>query len=426
MRDEGPIAVSRSAVRRAGATLWVIPLLCFASALVFAGFTIAVDRRWPDLVSTRIVGGPAGARVMLSTSASAMVTLTSLVLTVTLVAVQLAMNQFSPRIVRSLLHNVVSQLAVGLFGGTFLYTLVVLRVVEDNPPKVPGVSLLVAYTLMVSSAVALVLFVHHASQSLRVAGLIDLVGDETREAVPHEFPDLLDGPTVDADPAMIVAPDAGNVVRIQADELVELARRSGCALEVVPAMGDFVPRGAPLVRVHGDPSRLDGARAKELVALAAERTPEADTAYGIRKLVDIAERAIAQPFNDPTTAVQAIGRIHDIMRQIAGRAIPSGELRDSDGTVRLTIRKMTWEGYVRLAFDELRLAGARTPQVARVLMATLADIEGVAPEHRRPAVQRQRSLLCAAVQRTYDADADVRAMSTADAQGIGSGSDIVR
>jgi uncharacterized membrane protein len=412
-------------MKRAGATLWLIPLLCFATALVLAGFTITVDHRWPDLVSTRIVGGPAGARVMLSTSASAMVTLTSLVLTVTLVAVQLAMNQFSPRIVRTLLQNVVSQLAVGLFGGTFLYTLVVLRVVEDNPPTVPGVSLLVAYTLMISSAVGLVLFVHRASQSLRVAGLIDLVGDETREVVPYEFPDLLVGPTVDADPAMIAAPDAGHVVRIRSDELVELARRAGCALDVVPAMGDFVPRGAPLVRVDGDPSRLDGERAKELVALAAERTHEADTAYGIRKLVDIAERAIAQPFNDPTTAVEAIGRIHDIMRQIASRAIPSGELRDVDGTVRLRIRKMTWEGYVRLAFDELRLAGARTPQVARALMATLADIEVVAPEQRRPAVQRQRVLLVAAVERAYDADADVRAMSTADAQGIGSGADVV-
>jgi uncharacterized membrane protein len=291
---------------------------------------------------------------------------------------------------------------------------------------VPGVSLLVAYALMISSAVALVLFVHHASQSLRVAGLIDLVGDETREVVPHEFPDLLTEAAVDADPALIAAPDAGHVVRIQADELAELARRAACALEVVPAMGDFVPRGALLLRVHGDPCRLDRERAKELVALAPERTQEGDTAYGIRKLVDIAERAIAQPFDDPTTAVQAIGRIHDIMRQIAGRAISSGELRDVDGTLRLRIRKMTWDGYVRLAFDELRLVGARTPQVARALMATLADLEAVAPEQRRPAVQRQRALLRAAVESAYDADADVRAMSVADTQGIGSGADVAR
>lgn len=95
-------------------------------------------------------------------------------------------------------------------------------------------------------------------------------------------------------------------------------------LELVPVMGDFVPAGAPLLRVNGDPSRLDTTRVVRLVELGEERTHEDDPAYGFRKLVDIAERSIAQPFNDPTTTVQAIHRLHDCLRQLAPRPFPSG------------------------------------------------------------------------------------------------------
>jgi len=80
-------------------------------------------------------------------------------------------------------------------------------------------------------------------------------------------------------------------------------------------MGDFVPTGAPLFRVHGEAEVLDNEKIVRLVALGSERTHNFDPAFGFRKLVDIAERSVVQPFNDPTTAVQAINRLHDCLRQ---------------------------------------------------------------------------------------------------------------
>ena len=49
------------------------------------------------------------------TIATSVVTLTSIVLTVTLVTVQLAMGQFSPRIVRALLEDRSDQVAIAIF-----------------------------------------------------------------------------------------------------------------------------------------------------------------------------------------------------------------------------------------------------------------------------------------------------------------------
>jgi uncharacterized membrane protein len=125
----------------------------------------------------------------------------------------------------------------------------------------------------------------------------------------------------------------------------------------VPVVGDFVPGGAPLFRVHPGPRRArNGAgpaarlRADEiarLVLVGPERVHAEDPSYGLRKLVDVAERSIAQPFNDPTTTLQALHRLHDLLRQLAARPLPAGEHRDEDGMIRLVERTLSWEGYVR-------------------------------------------------------------------------------
>ncbi|MFI2281218.1 DUF2254 family protein [Nocardia beijingensis] len=89
---------------------------------------------------------------------------------------------------------------------------------------------------------------------------------------------------------------------------------------------------------RGGPVRLDHARVAGLVVQAAERTHGDDPAYGFRKLVDIAERGLAQPFTDPTTAVMVI-RLHDCLRQLANRDFPSGRHHDVGGEVRLIERR---------------------------------------------------------------------------------------
>jgi uncharacterized membrane protein len=139
----------------------------------------------------------------------------------------------------------------------------------------------------------------------------------------------------------------------------------------------------------------------------------------------MAARSVTDPFDDPTTAVQAIDRLHDGLRQLSGREFPSGRHEDAGGQLRLVIRELRWEGYVRLAFDEVRLAGAGSPQVARRLMAALEDLLAVAPEERRAPLERQRELLEAAVRREFEDDADVEAALTPDVQGIGSGRDVM-
>src|SRR4029079_7445991 len=143
--------------------------------------------------------------------------------------------------------------------------------------------------------------------------------------------------------------------------------------------------GAPLFEVRGESAALHDDEVTDLVVLSLERTLEQDVAYGLRLLVDIAERSLSEsPFQDPTTAVQAIDRLHDCLRQLARRPFPDGIHRDADGARRLLVRTMDWEDYVHLAFDEVRMVGAGSPQVVRRLVAALQDLARLSAERRLP------------------------------------------
>jgi uncharacterized membrane protein len=407
--------------------LWLLPLLCVLAGIGLALALMSADRSSNyHLVGASVTGSAASVQTILTATSTALVTLTSVVLSLTLVAVQLAMGQFSPRIVRAILHDRRSQLAIGLFIGTFAYSMTVLREVNGNSSgggKLPGLAVVVDYGLILSAIVVLVLYVHHTAQSIRVGGLIGWVADAARDEVDRLYPAAHEPQD---DPSLVAAPEYGIVTKLPHGVLVDIAEKADCVLELVPAMGDFVPRGGPLFRVRGSLPEPGRSAAALSVILERERSHEFDPAFGLRKLVDVAIRSIySSPFQDPTTSVQAINPIHDILRRLARREFPSGRHHDANGNVRLVERVMSWEGYVRLAFDELRLAGAGSPQIARRLRAALEDLRAVAPPARRPPLDRQLELLDRAVRRAYDDDADVDAALVPDMQGIGSGPDVM-
>jgi uncharacterized membrane protein len=410
---------SQRVVSKVQSSLWFIPVLCVLIGAALSSGSIAIDEATNyDLVSSSLTGGPDAALQILSTIAASMVSLAALVLTITMVVVQLAMGQFSPRIVQTFLRDKPSQIAVGLFIATFVHAMLTLREIRGSA-TVPGLSIAVAYVLVVISVVVLVLYIHHIGRSLRVSALIELVGSETRTLLDREYPNRMEART-SSDDRVIVAPRSGVVSFIERDRLVAQAVEWDCTLRLIPPLGAFVPAGAPLFRVDGDLDRMDPRAVVKAVRLGLERTLDQDVAFGLRMLVDMAERSLADsPFVDPTTAVQAIDRLHDCLRQIAQRELPDGRYRDEHGRVRLVVPVMDWDAYLHLAFDEIRIAGAGSPQISRRLTAALQDLETVVSGDRLAAVRRHRELLSDATNAVVtDAD-DLDFALRPDRQGIG-------
>ena len=335
------------------------------------------------------------------TIAVSMVSLATLVLTITMVVVQLAMGQFSPRIVQTFLQDRPSQLAIGLFVATFAHAMLAMREVQfDGDGQVPGLAIVVGLRPGADQ--------HRHAGAVRAPHRAVAAGLGADRAGRHRHPDLLErhARTAISEPrsrrrTSIAAPHSGVLVGIDRERLVELAADADCVLHVVPgARGLRTGRGAAGAHRRRAGRASTGEACIDALRSGMERTLDEDLGYGFRLLVDMAERSLSDSeFLDPTTAVQCIDRLHDGLRQLATREIHDGRFRGADGQIRLTVPTMDWAAYVHLAFDEVRLAGATSPQIAvgceppsRTSSASRPLLDALPPSSAGTARQR-----CAAV-----------------------------
>ena len=404
-------------------SLWFVPTLCVLVSVALAVVLGKIDAEVSDgwVRSLTFQTDAENARTFLTTISTSMITFTGLVFSITIVVLQLASQQLSPRVLRSFLRDRLSQISLGVFVATFTYSLVVLRYLGGaDSGSVPNISITVAFGLVLLSIGFFVAYIHHISQSIRIGNLAESIAVETDDAIEkiyehEEVERRLPEPSGPPDQT-IASRGRGVLAAMDRDELVELARERGAVLRVLPSLGDFVPSGAPVMHVYGGPLP---AEATEHLALSPERTMAQDPAFGFRQLVDIGQKALSPAVNDPTTAVQAIDLIHDLLRKLAPRPFPSGQRRDTNGDLRLTFPVMSWDAYVHLACDELRHYGATSLQVMRRMRAMLEDLRHVAPEDRRTVLDGQLDLLDGAIRRTWPDAEDQRLGLIADPQGLG-------
>ncbi|WP_165865540.1 DUF2254 domain-containing protein [Vallicoccus soli] len=380
-------------VRRLARRFWVLPLVCTASAALLGLALARLDRSLDTSLTLPFLfaGGPEGARAVLSAVISSMISFTGLVFSITVVVLQLTSSQFSPRVLRSFLDDRSNQLALGVFVATFTYALVVLRSVRGTAqvdPFVPQLAVTTAFAFVLASVLVFLGYIHHIAQSIRAATIVERIGDETRALLERVHP-------ADADPAagLPLPPWPGRTVAAAAPGVVQevddagLARLAGgCGATVVlrRAVGEFVPAGAPLLDVHGaDEDALPAARLRAGVLLGKERSLQQDVGFGLRQLVDIAERALSPGVNDPTTAVQVVDQLHDLLRRLVSRHLRPRQRCTRDGALAVHVPGPALADHLALATEEIAHWGSDSPRVLRRLDVMLADLrEAALPEHR--------------------------------------------
>jgi len=382
--------------RRVGERFWALPVLCALGAL---GLGVGLSRL-DDAFDTALTlpflfgGGPEGARALLSAIITSMISFTGLVFSITIVVLQLTSSQFSPRVLRSFLRDRFNQLALGVFVATFVYALVVLRSVRGTAQIdafVPQLSVTVAFVFVLASVGIFLAYIHHIAQSIRAATIIANIGKDTRDLLERRHPadsaDRARRPLPDGPASVVSAGQPGVVQRIDDDALLHAAEQQVLTICVLRAVGEFVPAGAPLLEVHGkdrgNPDQLSGA-----IHLGTERSLDQDVGFGFRQLVDIAERALSPGINDPSTAVQAIDQLHDLLRRLATRPVPPRQSFTHDGRLAVDVPGPGFADYLGLAIDEIAGSGADADRVQQRLDAMLVDLDHVALPEYRPAISR--------------------------------------
>lgn len=408
-------------------SLWVLPLIGGVLGVALGELDVVVDKSL-DL-SGALAYSASTATTLLATIVGAMAALTGFVVTVTTLVVQMATGTFSARYMRLWYRDRMLKALLALLIGTLAFSFALLRHVETN--SVPNLGVSVAGVLVVASLLLFLLFLDIYLHRLRPVAVAVLVADYVRDEFQPQEAALVAAPDIwlgvfEANgerPTLVVhSENAGAIQAIDVGGLVRWAREHECLVVFRHTIGDFVPARAKLIEIYGGDG-VDPREEKKLcrkVALGAERTIEQDPAFAIRIMVDIADRALSAAVNDPTTAVQVLNHLSDVLRMI-GSVDFGRSAWDSDRGVRagFVMPVRLWEDYLTLGTTEIREYGANTIQVMRRLRAMLYELhEEVRPEHRA-AVEDELARLDATVARSFGDSVDLDRASIPDAQGIG-------
>jgi len=403
-------------------SLWVYPL---AGAIL--GPLLAVLTRQADTSVTVPQAwqyAPSTASTVLTTIVGAAVGLTGFVVTVTVLAIQMATGTFSARYMRIWYRDRLLKAVLAVLAGTLTFSFSLLRQVGST--QVPNIGVSVAGGLLVLSLVLFLLFFDRFIHRLRPVAVADLVGQMALRVITTVTQaaqiDTASAEIAAGDPVLMVTSGrAGSIQAINVRGLVTWASRHNQLIAMQAAVGDFVTTGQHLIAVFGDgaaPVKTD--RLQAMIALGAERTVEQDPAFAIRIMADIAVKALSAAINDPTTAVQALDHLGNVLRLLGATPL-HGPLtfRDTEGTPRLLMPGRTWTDYLTLAVTEIREYGCSSIQVVRRLRAILEDLqESVRPEHR-PAVDTEIAKLDATIAAGFAGSVDIDQARARDRQGIG-------
>lgn len=338
-------------------------------------------------------GEPGAAQVVLGTIASSMMTVVSVVYSILLVALSLASMQFSTRVLRQLVRDRVSQLTLGVFVGTFLYCILVLRVVQTDPdPFVPRYAVGGAILLALVAMGQLVYFIHHIVQFIQANFLVDQIARETEAVIDEVFPAGTPPRSIELPDGWLTLPThrvlsdrSGYVQILDVDAIAAIARAMNGVAIVRTTPGHFATEGLTMLEIHAEraPSAAEIAALRDSFDVGAIRTMQDDAEWGLRQIVDIALKATSPAVNDPSTAATCVDHLGRLLVRAAGRHVPK-PFRGvgPDGFARVVLRESSLAALIDLAFNQIRQVAGRDMAIALRMMRVLGNLAELVTEPR--------------------------------------------
>ena len=374
-------------MERIRASLFLIPVVGVLLSIVVAAFTIWIDSRL-DLqggdVPLGVTSTVNSARAVLTTVAGATISFAAIAFSISLLIIQQASSQFSPRVVHTLFRDPFNKRVMGLVMGTFTYCLVVLRSVRASTEVggdaiIPNLSVAMAVVLGIATIISIVAFLDHSAHSMDVSQILDRV---EHEAIGHARNAWSVAESDTPTPERIEAPDhpahivrfnrAGWVQQIDITALLDgLADETTVWVHTAP--GRYAIPGAPLCSLSRMPDDLDATEEAifDAVSTGNTRTMQQDISFGLRQMADVGLKALSPGINDPTTAQDSIFHSAAVLTELLRRDPPPREVESDRNRRVVLLEQPDGDDLVRLAFNELRRAAATQPAVCIYLLEAL-------------------------------------------------------
>jgi uncharacterized membrane protein len=417
---------------RWGVELWAVPMLytvtSLAAALIlprlehhfFAGYTHSMS------VTSAVA--------FLSATASGILAFTAIVFSIAFVLVQFSAIAYSPRLVLWFAGRPRIYHALGFFIATFTYSIATLLWTDRRGDGlVPLFSIWLVLALLAASMIVFSRLVQGLAQ-MQITEVLAFIGDKGRAVIAGQARllatqrvNIIKGDIAEGEPelgawtqTLTHMGSPRSVTSIHLDGLSRLAQGAEAVVAVSAAVGDTLVEGDTILRIHGAARPIPERELRRAVRIGTQRTFEQDPKYALRLLADIAIKALSPAINDPTTAVQAIDQINDLLLRLEREELGNLRIADQEGALRVVVPMPSWDDYLALAFDEIRHYGLSSVQVMRRLRAALVGLAraGAATE-RQASVESYLAHLDRAIARSALDAQDRAAARLPDPQGLG-------
>lgn len=407
------------------ASYWFLPSVMVVLAMLLASLTQWLDGRvepdWMRSFSWLISNETVGARAVLSTIASSMITVAGVTFSMTIVSVSYASAQFGPRLVSNFMRDRGNQITLGTFIATFVFCLMVLRGVRDGVEAndeivafIPHISVLVAVFLALASIGVLIYFIHHVPETINVGNIVARLGRDLKHCINEQFNDMAEPGTSGAamnervrfdredvsNSLSTYAEQSGYVQSIDEDKLMELAQTHDLRIRVEFLPGDFALRGEALA--HALPKDrtddLDKDDFKSAFGLNPRPASAQSPRFLVDQLVEIIGRALSPGVNDPYTAINCMNLLMDALATAMRAVPPPRELRDEHGTARLVTNPYDFDRLATSVFDQSLqyICGDRNVTLHVLHMIATVGSQSEVPEHRQILRRHAQHLTAAA------------------------------
>jgi uncharacterized membrane protein len=411
-------------------SFWFIPVVIVFLSVIASMILINIDSTYkyePEGFFAYFISEDVeSARQILSTIAGAMLNVTGVVFSITLVALTLASSEFGSRLLRNFMNDRLNQVVLGIYIATFIFCILILRVVKgvDDNEFIPNISIFVAIIISIANIILLIIYIHHIAVSIQADYIITDVGKNLRSSLKILFPNQIGDENLEQSETflkqstekiplktLIPTPKSGYLQVINGEALLSLSKKQNMVLESSHRPGDLMVKDMTLVKVHSDYSLDEKVIQKisDAFIIGEYRTPTHDAEFSIHQLVEIISRALSSGINDPFTAITALDKLTANLSELASNRFASGFRFDDEGHLRLILNPLTFDGMVNASFNQVRQYSTANPAVLIRLMESLFTIKQFTRDQTRlDVLRRHADMTMRAGEKAFDEPEDIK------------------
>ncbi|MGM0826953.1 MAG: DUF2254 domain-containing protein [Bacillota bacterium] len=376
-------------VNKARKSFWFVPFLFSVISLVLALITFYFDwwlsqHDYP-LFPKVLFSNFDLSMTIISTIASSIMTMTTITFSTIMVVLTTFLSQYSPRTLQNFINDRPTQRVLAIFVSGVVYCITLLVLLQDESGQKLYISSAFAGIVAIICLFVFVYFVHHVSNWVKVSNLIHNITIKTNQKIDNSYlyrkNAINEQPSTfnealfdDTEPIMVYSEQSGYLQQLNIEGMINKAAKDDAVIRMVKTPGEYLLEGTPVMTAWTTNKDINVEDYLEFLVLGPDKEPMEDIELGIRKLVEIALRAISPAINDPNTAKNCIEEIGIILSKLAKHKLPSSYLSDEENNVRIILEQPTFVDYLYRSFYQLRHYGKQDISIIAEILRSLRMI----------------------------------------------------